>query len=165
MRKLCMALVMAAVWHGALSAQDPMMRQRRQLQQQVFERLLQNGRIQAGLSDEQLARHREIVRRSFTGRDEVQAQERELWRALEDQMRPGVAADEDSVSRLIDTLIAFPARLVDQARAEQREYAEFLTPVQRAQLLLLQRRFQNAIEQIMHRRGPGMMGQQPGRLP
>jgi hypothetical protein len=84
-------------------------------------------------------------------------QERDLWVALEGQMRPGVAADADSVDALIDGILAVQERRTAQARAEQEEYADFLSPVQRAQLTLSWRRFQMQIDRV---RGMGQQQQQ-----
>jgi len=159
MRTLTTALLAIVVLFGTAEAQDQTAAQRRLLQRQVIERLLQNVRVQAGLTDDQFDRYQETARSSLTERNEIQRQERLLWRALEDQMRPGVAADEDSVSALIDMLIALPERRLELTRTEQREYAEFLTPVQRAQLVLIHRRFENNIQQIMQRRRPIRPGQ------
>lgn len=164
MRTLCLALLAAAAFFGSVDAQDQPVRPRRQLQQQVIERLLQNARLQAGLTDEQFERYREIARRSMASRNEIQRRERGLWQALEGQMRPGVAANEDSVTALIDSLVTIPERHIELARAEQQAYAEFVTPVQRAQLLLIHRRFQNNIRRIMQRRTPNPPGQ-GDRLP
>ena len=164
MRTLCLALLAGVVLFGSVGAQNQPGPQRRQLLQQVIERLLDNGRVQAGLTDEQFGRYREIARRSIANRNLIQSRERVLWRALEGQMRPGVAANEDSATALIDSLVVVPERLVDLMQLEQREYAEFLTPVQRAQLMLTHRRFQNNIQQILQRRLPNRPGQ-GSRLP
>ena len=159
MRAFLLALVAGVVFAGPVGAQNQPGPQRRQLLQQVIERLLENGRAQAGLTDEQFGRYREIARRSIARRNEIQGRERALWRALEGQMRPGVAADEDSATALIDSLVAVPGQLVDLMQAEQREYGEFLTPVQRAQLILIHRRFENNIQQILQRRPQNRPGQ------
>jgi hypothetical protein len=159
MRAFLLALVVGVVFAGPVGAQNQPGPQRRQLLQQVIERLLENGRVQAGLTDEQFGRYREIARRSIGMRNEIQGRERVLWRALEGQMRPGVAADEDSATALIDSLIAVPGQLVDLMQAEQREYGAFLTPVQRAQLMLIHRRFENNIQQILQRRRQNRPGQ------
>jgi len=158
MRTLCLALLFGMMLAGTVGAQDQPAPQRRQLLQQVIERLMENGRVQAGLTDEQFGRYREIARRSITSRNAIQNRERALWRALEGQMRPGVAADDDSVTVLLDSLVAVPEQLVDARQLEQREYAEFLTPVQRAQLMLVHRRFENNIQQILRRRVPNRPG-------
>jgi hypothetical protein len=134
-----------------LTGQNPQMR--RQLQQQVVERFMENVRVQAGLSDEQMERVREVARRSFEDRQALAERERETWRALDGQMRPGVAADADSLEALMDQLLAIQDERVEQARQEQAAYAEFLTPVQRAQLTLAWHRLQVQIERV--RGGPG----------
>lgn len=151
MRKLWFTALLVAVPANYAAAQVPM-RQRQALQEQVMERLLQNTRVQAGLTDQQFEQFREIATRSTGARNGIQMRERALWRALEGQMRPGVAADADSVVKLIDALVGTPAQLVAQARTEQEEYAAFLSPVQRAHIMLAMRRFQGNIQQIMQRR-------------
>ena len=154
MRAFIVALSATLMVSGFADAQVQNARQRRQLLEQVVERLLENGRVQAGLNDEQFNRYSEIARRSFANRNEIQRHERVLWQALEGQMRPGVAADEDSVVVLMDFLLAAPERRMRAMQAEQGEYAEFLTPVQRAQLMLTHRRFEANIQQILRRRLP-----------
>ena len=148
--------VLLTVSAGSLAAQNPQQRQQRQqLQQRVMERQMLNFRAQAGLSDEQFSRFREVSARSTSARRQSQMRERELWGALEGQLRPGIAAAADSVSRLLDELLQVQTERVEQARADQAAYAEFLTPVQRAQLTILNRRLQQNIEAIIRRRGPG----------
>ncbi len=132
------------------------------LRQQVMQRFLETYRTQAGLTAEQDRRFQEVFRRSLDQRRDIQQRERQLWVALEGQMRPGLAANADSVSKLLDGVIAQRAALVEQTRNEQREYAQFLTPVQRGQLALMWERFQQQVEQIMRRR---MEMRQGGRMP
>ncbi len=122
----------------------------------------QTYRTQAGLTPEQDRRFQEVFRRSLDQRRDIQQRERQRWVALEGQMRPGVAANADSVTKLLDGIIAQRAALVDQTQNEQREYAQFLTPVQRGQLALTWERFQQQVEQIMRRR---MEMRQGGRMP
>ena len=84
--------------------------------------------------------------------------ERQLWMALQAQMRPGVAADEDSLRTMMAALIEIQQEHVDEAREEMATAAEFLTPVQQAQLMLAVRRLQSQIEGARgrHRGQPGM---------
>lgn len=133
------------------------------LRQRVMEQFLATYRNQAGLTPEQDRRFTEVFKRSLEQRREIQQREQQLWRALEAQMRPGVAANPDSVTQLLDGVIAQRAAMVEQARHEQREYAQFLTPVQRAQLTLMTERFQRQVEDIMRRRMD--MQARPGRMP
>ncbi len=156
MRSLWILPVLAAVAAQPLSGQEPPM-QRQQLQQQIVQRFMQNYRDQAGLSDEQFQRFQETARSSFEARSQLLRRERELWMALHDQMRPGVAADEDSLTTLMNDLIAVQEERLEQARAELQEWGSFLTPVQQAQLLLSWRRLQMQIERVRagrQQRGP-----------
>ncbi|HLB36582.1 MAG TPA: hypothetical protein VJL31_08450 [Gemmatimonadales bacterium] len=134
------------------------------LQEQVMQRFLTAYRNQAGLTPEQDRRFTEVFSRSLEQRREIRQREQQLWRALERQMRPGVAAHPDSVTRLVDGIVAQRGAMVDQARNEQREYAQFLTPVQLGQLVLMMERFQQQVEGIVQRRMQ-MQGGRPGRMP
>jgi len=158
MRTLALAALMALTVAPVLQAQQGQMRPRQMLQQQVMQRYMTNYREQAGLSDEQFDRFRQVVTESTQRRRDIELRERELWRAVEGQMRPGVAADVDSLNGLMDALVAVQQERVDLARSEREQYAEFLTPVQQAQLLIATRRLQNSIEQIIRGRGPGGVG-------
>jgi hypothetical protein len=117
-------------------------------------------RVQAGLSNEQFAQFQAVARRSFEARAELAAREREVWMALEGQMRPGVAADSDSVAVLLNSLLDVENARVARLRAEQEEFARFLSPVQRAQVTMAFRRLQQQIQRIQE----GRMVQ-PRRVP
>lgn len=129
-----------------------------QLRRMVVQRFLENYRVQAGLTDEQYGKVQTVVRGAFERRRAIQERQRALVQELEAQMRPGVAANPDSVTALLDRLLQIQGEEVDQARAEQRELAQFLTPVQRAQFVLAFTRLEQQIDQVVRRRmgGPGL---------
>ena len=79
------------------------------LREQVIQRFIENYRAQAGLTDQQFTQFQAAVRRSWDERRALQDRERAMLRALEAQMRPGVAADQDSVGRLLDGLVQLQA--------------------------------------------------------
>ena len=122
------------------------------LREQVVQRFMENYRNQSGLTDEQFGQVQTVLRRSWEERRLSQERERGLLRGLESQMRPGVAADPDSVTRLLDDLLQLQADRVEMSRREQTQLAEFLTPVQRAQLVLALIRLENQIYDITHQR-------------
>ncbi|MBI4499675.1 MAG: hypothetical protein HY700_00800 [Gemmatimonadetes bacterium] len=126
--------------------------QRQALMEQISERFMENFRQQAALTPEQNQRFRAVTQRSFQERRIRQEKEQELWRALEFQMRPGVAAAPDSVSKLLDGIVAIRSANIEAMRADQKEYATFLSPVQRAQLFLQFERLQRSIEEMIQRR-------------
>jgi hypothetical protein len=122
------------------------------LRQMVVQRFLDNYRVQAGLTDDQYGKVQSFVRVAFERRRTIQQRQRDLVQSLESQMRPGVAADGDSVTAVLDRLVQTQQDQVDEARAEQRELAQFLTPVQRAQFVLAFTRLEQQIEQVVRRR-------------
>lgn len=124
------------------------------LRARVMERFIQNYRETARLTDEQFLKLQDAVRQSFEERSELQRRERGLWMAIEGQLRPGVAANADSLTRLLDGLVALPQAHGELARREQARFAEFLSPVQRALLTMQFRRLQQQIERIRRERGP-----------
>ena len=157
MRTILLIPVLAALVAQPLTAQDPPER-RQQLQQEVMRRFTENYRTQVGLDDEQFARFEETAQQSMERRMEALQRERQLWMALQGQMRPGVAADADSLRTMMAALIDIQQERVDRAREEMATYGEFLTPVQQAQLMLSLRRLQHQIEgaRMRQRRQPAM---------
>lgn len=150
MRKLALAcLVLIAA--PAMGQQSPRA-QEETLRQQVMERFLQNYRDQAGLTDEQFQQFTDIALRSFRERRQLDVRQRQLMRALEGQLRPGVAADQDSLEVLLGGVTQVRQELVDLGKRDLEEYATFLNPVQQAQLILSIERFQQQIENILRRR-------------
>lgn len=149
MRSVTGALMLLVVLCSTALAQQS---ERQRLRQQILTRFMQNYRSQAGLTDEQFERFRETTIESMRRRSAVQQRERTFWQALEAQMRPGVAANQDSVTALIDSLVATQRELGEIAVRDRQTYAEFLSPVQQAQLLLDLRRLQQRIEQIIRNR-------------
>jgi flagellar motor switch protein FliG len=144
---------------GAAAAQGGPPAER--LREQVVQRFMENYRSQSGLTDEQFEQLQAVLRRSWDERRASQERERALLRGIEGQMRPGVAADPDSVTRLLDGLIQLQADRVDLTRREQTQLAEFLTPVQRAQLVLALIRLENQIYQITQPRRDGLGPRRP----
>jgi hypothetical protein len=161
MMRALLVIAGLAGWAGTAAAQAGPPADR--LREQVVQRFMENYRAQSGLSDEQFAQVQSILRRSWETRQSFQQRERQLLRGLEREMRPGVAADADSVTRLLDGLLQVQTERVDFLRREQDEFARALTPVQRAQLVLALVRLENLIEQAGERRGAVRPG--PRRLP
>jgi Spy/CpxP family protein refolding chaperone len=148
-----MSVVLCALVAGPLAAQEPPGR-RQVLREQVMARFLGNLQTQAGLSEEQLDRVKSTFRDGVEARSALSEQEREIWRALEGQMRPGVAADADSVEQLLENVLRLREERAELDRAEQEAFAEFLTPVQRAQVMMSWHRLQMQIERVRGGRGP-----------
>lgn len=138
---------------------------REMLMREIMQRFVENVASHAAMDTAQAQRFRDDVRESFQRRREQERRERQLWRALERQMRPGVAANVDSVTGLLDDLMALRIEAARHAQAEYQEYGAYLSPVQRAQVMLAWERFQRQIEGLIRRRmeGPRPGGALPGR--
>jgi hypothetical protein len=143
---------------------------REQLRMQIEQRFAQRVKVELGLSDQQLDRLRVAVRADRDRRLHIQDRERDLLRAMGEQMRPGVAANQDSLARLQDALAQNHVARAQLEQQEQRELSQFLTPVQRTRLLymrqMLMRRIQTIREGRWRPQGrPGLRGQPPADAP
>ncbi len=110
-------------------------------------------RIQAELelNDQQMDRLRAVARANEDRHRDFNRHEADLMRAVAEQMRPGVAANPDSLGRMLDALAGVRVQRAQSDQQELRELGQFLNPVQRARLLLMRRQLMDRIEQI--RRG------------
>jgi hypothetical protein len=131
------------------------------LRVQIEERFAQRVKVQLGLNDQQLDRLRAAVRADRDRRLHVRDREQDLRRALAEQMRPGIAANQDSVARLLDALATNHVARDQLEQLEQQELSQFLTPVQRSQLLFMRQQLQQRIQTIREgrwRASPGRQG-------
>ena len=139
---------------GPLAAQEQGPPARDALRRQVLERFMQNFIQQAGLDDEQRVEFQQTTQRQFGERVQQQRRRRQLVRALDEQMRPGVAANPDSVIALLESFVLVGEEIAATVRTHQEEYAAFLTPVQRGLFLIHYERFQRQIEGVQRRQMP-----------
>jgi len=149
MRTLFLAAILGAV---AVPVAAQVRANPERLREQVVQRFLENYRRDAGLTDEQYGQLEAVVRRQWDARRELQERERALVGALEGQLRPGVAADRDSVARVLDRLTALQRERLERLGVEQDEVKAFLDPVQRAQLVLAFARLERQIQQLLQQR-------------
>lgn len=137
-----------------------------ELRKQVERRFAEHVKRELELTDEQAAKLRATQERFAEQRRAVMKRQRDLRRALQDQMRPGQAADPDSVRKLMDGLQAGRADLLRLEQEADREMAGYLTPVQRARFQMLRERLLDRVQEL--RRGRDRMDsprRRPGRMP
>lgn len=149
-----MVLVALAAGTGLARAQAPAVDPARaeRLRRTVEDRFALQVKEQLGLSDDQAARLRGAMAGIADKRRTMERQERELRQALNRQLRPGVAADPDSVGRLVDALTERRVAYAETFRDEMREVSAILTPVQRGQYLLLRDRLIQRVQEIRQSR-------------
>lgn len=178
MKRLCLSVMFAVItpWAG-LTAQDPRPRDTSEagrLRGQVEQRFRQRVQEQLQLTPDQATKLQASQERFGTRRRELMRQQMERRRALEGQMQPGVAANADSVRKLMEATQAGRAERLKIDQDEDRELAGYLTPVQRARLTLMRERLQHRVNEMRGQRrgrmGPGAPGERgrprgPGRRP
>jgi hypothetical protein len=142
MRRCFMLLGALVALAGPLKAQDPTGNPLpgEELRRRIEERFAARVQEELALNDEQAARMRVTVRQYFAKRRALEAEERSLRSAMSGQLRPGVAADQDSVSRLMNAIIDGRKRYVETYRDEMKDMSAYLSPVQRAQYFMMRER-------------------------
>jgi predicted phage gp36 major capsid-like protein len=132
-----------------------------QLRMQIEQRFAQRVQTELGLNDQQMDRLRTAERNSRDRHRALQDREQDLRRAVGEQLRPGVAANSDSLSRLLDAIAANHVARAQEEQQELRELAQFLTPVQRARLLTMRQMLMQRVQAIREGRWSPPMGR-PG---
>jgi len=128
------------------------------LRQQIETRFAQQIQSTLGLSDEQAVKLRGTFNTYAPKRRAMEQEERGLKRALQGQLRPGIAANSDSVGKLVDRLLELKVTYAKSFVEEDREMARFLTPVQRAQYQMLRERLMARIEEVRQQRQRQQLG-------
>lgn len=138
-----------ALSQQADSAHGPMADSLRQRIEQRFTARVQQD---LGLTNEQTAKLRSSSESFGAKRRDLRTRERALRDALDVQLRPGVAANPDSVTKLTDALVDLRISAAQASRDEMKDLSKFLNPVQRARLLLMRERFWHRVKEA-HGRG------------
>lgn len=128
------------------------------LRREVERRFGERVRMDLALSDRQMGQLRAHQETFGSQRRELLRRQRDLRWALQQQMRPGVAADADSVRRLNDALRENRGRIFALEQDEEAKLSAFLTPVQAARYRQLRERFVERVNELRRRRGPGPAG-------
>ncbi len=171
-------LVVTLALASTLSAQEPVTPARpdtaeaERLRAQIEERFSQRVQEQLRLTPDQATKLRASQERFGTQRRTLMRAQLARRMALEDQMQPGVAANADSVRKLMDANQAGRAQMLKLDQDEDREMAGYLTPVQRARYQqmregLMRRVMEMRAQRRGGRMGPGMGpgGRRPGAAP
>src|SRR5436309_167824 len=145
------------------------------LRAQIEERFSARVQHDLKLTQDQTTKLRASQERFSARRRQVMQQQMQRHRALDDQMQPGVAANADSVSKLMDGMRSGRAEMLKIEQDEDREMSGYLTAVQRARYQQMRARLmQRAAEMRMERRegrgmgrgeGMGRGGRAPRRRP
>ena len=153
MRSLVLTLLLALGGaRGAAAQADTVRPHAQELRQRIEERFSQRVQEQLGLTDEQTTKLRATSRTYGERRRQLEARERALREALTGQLRPGVAANQDSVARLTRDLVDLRVTYAETWREEMGDLSHYLTPVQRAQLYVMRDRLLQRVQEIRDER-------------
>jgi len=154
MSPLLLSLLLLAGVAAPLVAQEPDSppagaRMRERIEYRFAERI----KTELDLTNEQAARLKEVAKENGSRRRELRRRERALTGALDEQLSAGERADQDSVARLTRELLDLRVEYAESWREEMRKLS-FLTPVQRARLMVMRDRLLHRVHDMRHdRRG------------
>ncbi|OLB18477.1 MAG: hypothetical protein AUH12_02135 [Gemmatimonadetes bacterium 13_2_20CM_69_8] len=129
-----------------------------QLRQQIRERWSQRVRQDLSLSDEQAAKLQATEQKFMQQRIGLAQRQRDINEALRGQLQPGVAANPDSVRRLMDGRDRNRAALAQVERDEDKEVGGYLTPVQHARYQMMREQLRRRIQEIREQRRARVQG-------
>jgi hypothetical protein len=141
--------------------------------QRVERRFGQMVQQELQLTEPQMEQLRGAMRAHQERRRELGQRQQAVNQAIRFQMRPGIAADRDSLARLLDAQTHLRVEHVQQEEQLERDLG-FLTPVQRARFMQMMRTFEQRIQEIRMRQmrqgqgmgpGPGQFGPRPDQRP
>lgn len=135
--------------------------ERERLRAQIEQRFAERLQTDLKLTSDQNTKLRATQERFGARRRAVMQQQAERRRALDDQMQPGVAANADSVRKLMEGMRSGRAELLKIEQDEDQEMSGYLNPVQRARFQRMRERFMTRVGE-MRREGRGM-GRGEGR--
>lgn len=128
-----------------------MIEQRRQeMREQVEERFGRMIKAELELTDTDMDRVRQVMRANQDRRIALMRREQDLRRAIGGQLEPGQAANNDSLSRMID---AVGHIRVERAESDEQMMRElnFLPAVKRARLGMMLQRFDERVREVRQR--------------
>jgi Spy/CpxP family protein refolding chaperone len=130
------------------------------LRQQVEERFGRMVQAELQLSEPQMQQLRTSMRANQDRRRDIMRHQQDVQRAIGQQLQPGQAANADSLNRLLNSGGQTRVDLAQSDVQFQHDLA-FLTPVQRARLIMMTQRFEERMREIVQqRRGQAGPGQQ-----
>jgi len=159
--KAFLVLGLAVILAPGLAAQRDSVRQltdtgqAEELRMLIEQRFTARVQQELKLTNDQTAKLKDAQQRFGPRRRALMQQQLQRRRALEGQMQPGVAANQDSVRKLMDGLDAARLEMVRIQQEENRELGNFLTPVQQWRYNQMRERLMQRVGE-MRRQGRGM---------
>ena len=152
------SVLLAAVLAAPLAGQAGARTNRRVMVQTVEQAFLDQVTREMGLTEEQVPRFQRVVKLWAQKRAGLEAEERQARQGLNLQLRPGVAANPDSVGRFVDLLNANQVTYAESYRDEMRDLTPVLNPVQRGIFQIARDRLLQRVKEIKQQRAGALRG-------
>lgn len=134
---------------------------RPQLEQQLRRRMWEIARERVRLTDDQMARLEAASRKFDVRRRALGEQEREQRAILRAEILADTRADQSRIATALDRLLVLQRDRLDVQEQEQREFASFMTPIQRAKYAALQEQLRRRAEALRRQRPESGWGSRP----
>ena len=134
-----------------LMAQEPDVRGER-LRRELELRFAERVQVQLGLTAEQGPKVGEIMNRFARQRQELERQERGFRQVLQRHLRPGIAANADSLTVAVDGITSNRVGYTQLMLDEMKELSPVLTPIQRAQLFVMRDQILQRVQELRDQR-------------
>jgi glutamate synthase domain-containing protein 2 len=132
---------------------------RAQMEQQLRRRLWQIAKQRVGFTDAQMTQLERTSRQYDERRRALAVEERAQRVTLRQQLLlADGGANQDEVAKALDRLHQLQRERIDLQIAEQREFATFMTPVQRARYAALQEQLRHRVDSLRRARPDSMVG-------
>jgi hypothetical protein len=131
---------------------------RQQLEQQLRQGLWRIAKQRVGFTDDQMTRLEETSRRYDGRRRALNMDERAQRLALRQEILAEGKADQELVARSLDRLIQLQRERIELQAQEQKEFAAFMTPIQRAKYAALQEQVRRRMDALRRQRPDSVRG-------
>ena len=125
---------------------------RQQLEVRLRQGLWRVAKQRIGFTDEQMAKLSQTSQRFDARRRELAREERQQRVTLRSEILAGSDANQGTIGNALDRLLQLQRARVDLQIEEQREFATFMTPIQRAKYAALQEQLRRRVENLQRKR-------------
>jgi hypothetical protein len=125
---------------------------RQQLEQQVRRGLWQVAKRRIGFTDDQMLQLERTSQRFDVQRRQLAQEEKAQRVALRGQILADSAANQPAIAASLDRLHDLQRQRLDMQAEEQKEFATFMTPLQRAKFLALQEQVRKRLQELLRAR-------------
>ncbi len=125
---------------------------RRQLEQQIRQQFWRVAKQRIGFTDDQMLSVERTSQRFDVRRRALAQQEKAQRVALRSQILADSTANQSAISASLDKLHDLQRQRLEMQSDEQKEYATFMTPLQRAKYLALQEQVRKRMQELVRAR-------------